>query len=72
MEDFETVKVHAFRIFDADIGAMRHATYKATRMTIATRLSGEVLEGTEEEVPSDELDEHGRFRRIATGWGVLS
>lgn len=72
MEDVETVKVYSFRVFDHDIGAMRHAAYKASRETIASRLGGEVLEGTEQEVLSGELDEHGRYRRVATGWGELS
>ena len=72
MENHETVKVYSFRVFDNDIGAMRLATYKATRETIAASLGGEVLEGTEQEVLSSELDEHGRYRRLATGWGELN
>ena len=47
------------------------ATYKATRGTIVDRLKGTVLEGTGEEVPENELDPNGRYRRIATGWGEL-
>jgi len=72
MEDHETVKVYSFRVFDSDMGAMRHAAYKASRDTIASHLGGEVLEGTEQEVLSSELDEHGRYRRLATGWGELN
>lgn len=47
------------------------ATYKATRETIVSRLKGSVLEGTGEEVPVQDLDAQGRYRRIATGWGEL-
>lgn len=42
MEDHETVKVYASRIFDQQIGAMRHATCKASREMIASSLGGEV------------------------------
>ena len=50
MESYETVKVYSFRIFDIEIGAMSHATYKASRETIAASPGSEVLEGTEQEV----------------------
>lgn len=72
MKKYENVKVYSFRIFDSEIGAMSHATYKATRETIAASPGGEVLEGTGQAVASSELDEHGRYRRLATGWGVLT
>ncbi len=72
MEIYETVKVYSFRIFDIEIGAMSHATYKASRETIAASPGGEVLEGTEQEVAFGQLDRDGRYRRLATGWGELS
>ena len=71
MDDRQTVKVYSFRIFDSETGGMRHAAYKASRKVIASTLGGEVLEGTEQEVASDELDGLGRYRRLATGWGEL-
>lgn len=72
MEDRETVKIYSFRIFDSAIGGSRHANYKASREMIASLLGGELLEGTEQEVAPGELDELGRYRRVATGWGELS
>lgn len=47
------------------------ALYKATRATIVGRLNGTVLEGTGEEVPEEDVDAQGRYRRIASGWGEL-
>jgi len=72
MEHHETVKVYSFRVFDVEANEHRTAGHKATREAIVTRLGGEVLEGTAQEVSPAELDAHGRFRRIATGWGELS
>lgn len=67
-----TVKVFAFRLFDAahlDSGEI--AKFKATRETIES-LGGQVLQGTGQDVPVDELDSQGRYQRLATGWGDLS
>lgn len=72
VEDRQTVKVYSFRIFDSEIGGRRHAAYKASRETIASILGSELLEGTEQEVAAGELDELGRYRRIATGWGEVT
>lgn len=72
MEQHETVTVFSFRVFDSDSGDMRLATCKAPREVIVSHFHGEVLEGTDHRVPKAELDEHGRYRRIATGWGELS
>ncbi len=72
MEQRDTVKVYSFRVFDLDTNSFRIARHKATREAIASRLGGEVLDGTGEEVAAAELDERGRFRRIATGWGELA
>jgi hypothetical protein len=49
---------------------MRHSRYQATREAIL-RLGGKLIEGTEHWVPVDQLDELGRYRRVATGWGEL-
>jgi hypothetical protein len=72
MEQGQTVKVYSFRVFDINANGLRVAKHKATRDAIVSRFGGEVLEGTAQDVPSAELDEQGRFRRIATGWGELS
>ena len=72
MEHTATVKVYSFQVFDIHSSGFRVAKHKATREAIASRFGGEVLEGTAQEVSPAELDEHGRFRRIATGWGELS
>jgi hypothetical protein len=56
MDQPETVTVFNFRIVDG--GEFAVAPFKATR-------------GTEQVVDRDELDRHGRYRRIATGWGEL-
>jgi hypothetical protein len=68
----ESAKVDSYVEFDPSRKAMRVAPYKAEREAILTRLGGEVLEGTVVEVPREELDPQGRFRRLATGWGELS
>jgi hypothetical protein len=46
----------------------RDAVQKASRRNSAAK----ILEGTGQGVSLDELDGHGRFRRIATGWGELA
>jgi hypothetical protein len=35
-------------------------------------LKAEIVEGTGQEVLRSELDNEGRYRRIATGWGELA
>jgi len=72
MEQVETVTVYSFRTFDVEVKRWCVSTYKATRDAIVSRLGGEVLEGTEHDVSPAEIDEHGRYRRIATGWGALN
>lgn len=67
----ESVEVYSFRIPEPTIELSRHAPFKATREAIERLFGGEVLEGTAERVDLDELDEQGRFRRVATGWGDL-
>jgi hypothetical protein len=72
MEQRQTVKVYSFRVFDVHANGLRVAKHKATREAIVSQLGGEVLEGTGQDVSPAELDEEGRFRRIATGWGELN
>lgn len=68
----EQVTVYAFRIVDAGPEASSISTFKAPRDAVVQRYRGEVLEGTAEVVPADELDAEGRYRRVATGWGELN
>ena len=72
MESSELVTVFNFRSFGSWSSAPPIAPYKATREAIIKTLKCELLEGRGERVPSDLLDEHGRYRRIATGWGELN
>ena len=48
------------------------STFKATRQVIVDVFGGDPIEGTEQVVGVEELDEHGRYRRLATGWGELN
>ena len=67
----DTVTVYSFRVFETDAETYQVAPFKAPRHLITERFRGDVLEGTGEEIGADELDAHGRYRRIATGWGAL-
>jgi hypothetical protein len=71
MESSELVTVFNYRKFEAGSDVPLIAPYKATRDAIVERLKCELLEGTGEQVPSVALDEQGRYRRVATGWGEL-
>lgn len=71
MEQQDAVKVFSFRAFDAAANEMRIVNFKATREAIVRRFDGEVLEGTGHCVAPGELDDQGRYRRVATGWGEL-
>ena len=68
MQQAETVEVFSFRVFDIKAGNMHQSKYKAPRDVVAN-FGGEVLEGTAEHVARADLDEHGRYRRVAIGWG---
>lgn len=72
MQQESTTKVYNYIAYDARPEGFSVARHKATREAILQRLSGQVLEGTEQEVPLDELDGDGRYRRLATGWGELA
>jgi hypothetical protein len=72
MDPSDVVTVFNFRTFESGSDMPLVAPYKATRQVIVERLKCEVLEGTGEQVPSTLLDDHGRYRRIATGWGELT
>lgn len=70
MDQTKTVRVFSFKLYDTQTRQFRLMGYKAARDAI-TRLGGQVLEGTAEDVSRAALDERGRYRRIATGWGQL-
>jgi hypothetical protein len=71
MDAADKVTVYAFQVFDAARERYRIAPFKAPRELVTSRFGGEVLQGTSESVPSDDLDERGRFRRVPSGWGAL-
>jgi hypothetical protein len=75
MEPSDSVTVYSFSVVDLDAldaQATRLSKYKATRESICARPGAQVLEGTGQAVSRAELDAHGRYRRIATGWGELA
>lgn len=65
------VKVYSFRCFDIDVGEYVVPPFKATEVAIKTIFGGELLPLTSEIVEVDELDDEGRWFRVATGWGSL-
>ena len=69
MDQADTVMIFNFRVLDTETYEMCLSRFKASRAVVAA-FGGIVLEGTSEHVPPSELDEHGRYRRVATGWGV--
>lgn len=71
MESSDVVTVFNFRKVESGSDLPLIAPYKATREAIVDRLKCVLLEGTGEEVATTLLDDQGRYRRIATGWGDL-
>jgi len=67
----DCVTVYGFLIHDRHVESPSVSRYKATREAIQA-LGAEILEGTGQDVPPWALDEHGHFRRRATGWGDLA
>lgn len=72
METSKIVTVYNFSQFEIGSDTPVVSGFKAQRQAIAKIFKGQVLEGTAEEVPESELDQDGRFRRVATGWGSLN
>jgi hypothetical protein len=71
MVSSDHVTVYSFRVFDSSFEVSHVEPFKATRQAIE-RLSGaQVLDGTAEDVDSEELDSDGHWRRVPTGWGAL-
>lgn len=71
MKTSDFVTVFNYSQFELGSDAPAVSSYKATRETIVTELKREVMEGTGEVVPLHALDDKGRYRRVATGWGEL-
>jgi hypothetical protein len=71
MDTSKIVTVYNFSQFEVGSDTPVVSGFKAQRQAIARIFKGQVLEGTAEEVPESELDQDGRFRRVATGWGSL-
>jgi hypothetical protein len=67
----QSVMVYSFRCFDIDAGASVVPPFKATQEAIKHSFRGEILPLTGELVEVDELDNEGRWFRMATGWGEL-
>ena len=72
MDASKIVTVYNFSRFEIGSDTPVVSGFKAQRQAIAKIFKGQVLEGTGEEVPASELDQDGRFRRVATGWGSLN
>ena len=72
MEVDKLVTVYGFAVLDGTSGQRHPSRYKAPRALIEGHFEGVVLEGTAELVDAEALDEKGRYRRIATGWGELN
>lgn len=72
MQQDDITTVYSYLTYDSRTEGESVARYKAPRDVIVERLGGQVLEGTAHDVPRAELDELGRYRRVATGWGELT
>ena len=68
----QVVTVYNFRTLDSGYESAPVSAFKATRQVIVDVFGGDPIEGTEQVVRADELDGHGRYRRLATGWGELN
>ena len=71
-DDSDEVTVYNYLTFDSGQRSRTQSPFKAPRDRIEKTLMGKVLEGTAEKVLASQLDEQGRYRRIATGWGDLA
>jgi hypothetical protein len=72
MDDADRVTVYSFWTFDRGFEAPILSPFKASRDAIVKIWRGKVAEGTAQVVLSSELDDSGRYRRLATGWGELA
>lgn len=71
MDASNTVTVYSFRTYAGHAEVPTMATYKAP-IEVILAIGGEIVSGTQEDVPADELNEHRHYRRQATGWGDLT
>lgn len=65
------VTVYAFRCFDINVGEHIVPPFKATLEAIRLHFKGEPLPLTAESVDPEELDDAGRWFRLASGWSSL-
>lgn len=63
--------VYAFQCFDLNVGAVIVPPFKATERAIVYEFKGKALPLTGERIDPSELDNEGRWFRVATGWGQL-
>ncbi|MBC7939170.1 MAG: hypothetical protein H7Z19_05300 [Chitinophagaceae bacterium] len=71
MSSQQMITVYSFRAYGGHAEMPLIGEFKAALETIKA-LGGEPVEGTAEQVARSELDERGRYRRIATGWGDMA
>lgn len=71
-DNSEEVTVYNYLTFEGWQRSRVQSPFKAPREQIEKTLMGKVLEGTAQSVPASQLDEEGRYRRRATGWGDLA
>jgi predicted RNase H-like HicB family nuclease len=69
-QPIDTTTVFSFITREGMAGDIALAPYKATLAAIKEE-GGQVLQGTGQDVPAQEVDDHGHYRRLATGWGEL-
>jgi hypothetical protein len=66
----DTVTVYSFRTYAGHAEMPIVAPYKATIEAIKAA-AGELIQGTEEEVPAEAVNPEGHYRRLASGWTDL-
>ena len=68
----ELVSVYYFRTFTEGSDVAATSSFKATRAAIEGHFGGAVLDGTEEQVRPDALDEIGCYVNPPSSWSDLS
>lgn len=71
MNTSEQVTVYYFRWLHSGYESAPMSNFKATRQAIVEDFGGDPIDATAERVRASALDEQGRYRRLATGWGAL-
>lgn len=67
-----TQVVYFFECFDVHAGRTLVPPFKATAEAIRRVFKGKPLPNSAEEVDERELDDEGRWFRLATGWGMYT